>query len=75
MKMRGTFCERTLSSIKPAKRSYRWIQRGANWLLIGCPRGAWQPRRQRCRVGMKALKLLTPATGGRCKRGRRIQKG
>ncbi len=29
-------------------------------LIVGCPKGEWMPRRQRCRVGTRAQALLRP---------------
>jgi hypothetical protein len=60
------------------RRSFRWKKikggKGAK-ILIGCPRGEWQPRKARCKVGTRGYKLLIPAGSGRCKRGgRRISK-
>lgn len=73
MAIRGTFCEITEA---PAgrfdRRSLRWKRSGADWLLVGCPRGCYDGRR--CRVGTRVHKRLDPAHG-RCRRGRRIRKG
>lgn len=72
--MRGTFCERSLApKSRVAKRSFRWIKRGPNWLLIGCPKRQWKPRAQRCKVGTMAVKILVKARG-RCRVGKRIAK-
>jgi hypothetical protein len=74
MKIRGTFCERTLApKSRFAKKSFRWVKRGSNWLLVGCPKGKWT-RRSRCKVGTRAHKLLVKARG-RCRVGKRIKKG
>jgi len=73
MKMSGTFCERSLApKSRVAKKSFRWIKRGSNWLLVGCPRGKWS-RRGRCKVGTLAVKILVKAHG-RCRVGKRISK-
>lgn len=48
------------------KRSIRTVVRGVARVLVGCPKGSWQPRKQRCKVGLKAYETITP---GRCKRG------
>jgi hypothetical protein len=76
-KIVGSFCR----SVKAPKRtfdprSFRWIQRGRSWILIGCPKGQWQPRKQRCRVGTRAHEVLAAVSkGGRCPRGeRRVRK-
>ena len=74
-KMRGTFCESTqLPRRKFDGRSLRWIKRGKNWLLIGCPKGQWRVKAERCKVGTRAHKLLRAST--HCKAGEsRIRKG
>lgn len=48
------------------RRSIRTVTRGSTRVLVGCPKGAWQPRKQRCKVGLRAYETITP---GRCKRG------
>lgn len=72
----GTFCREIQAPRRDFdRRSFRWIKRRETWILIGCPKGQWQPRKQRCKVGTRAYEVLTPATPGkRCKRGRRIEK-
>lgn len=63
-KIRGRFCERTAASKRSFdRRSFRWVRRGRNWLLIGCPRGKWKPRAQRCKVGTRAHKILKASRG------------
>lgn len=63
-KIKGRFCERQLASKRSfAKPSFRWKQSGRAWLLVGCPRGKWKPRAQRCTVGLRAYKLLKPSSG------------
>jgi hypothetical protein len=60
------YCERKVAKKKSFdRRSFRWITRGQNRLLIGCPRGKWKPRAQRCSVGTRAYAVLTPKKG-RC---------
>jgi hypothetical protein len=76
-KMTGTFCERTeMPRSRFDDRSLRWVKRGQNWILIGCPKGKWAARAERCRVGTKAHKVLVKTKkGSRCKRGEtRIRK-
>lgn len=48
------------------RRSIRTVARGSTRILIGCPKGAWQARKQRCKVGTRAYEVITP---GRCRRG------
>jgi hypothetical protein len=79
-KMRGTFCE---ESIAPKSRfdprSFRWTRSGRAWVLIGCPKGQWDPKgyvtvrgkrkKGRCKVGTRAQKLLAPSVSARCPTG------
>jgi hypothetical protein len=75
-KIRGRFCERELShKALFARRSFRWVKRGRNWLLIGCPRGQWRERAKRCKTGTRAYKLLVASPGtGRCASGHVLRK-
>ncbi len=76
MKIKGQFCERT---VKPKgafdRRSFRYKQSGKSWLLIGCPKGKYQPRKGTCSVGTQAHKILARAGGGACRLGHKIKKG
>lgn len=38
--------------------SFRTIKRGKNRIVICCPRGHWNRKRQRCRVGTRAQSIL-----------------
>jgi len=61
------YCERKVAPKKSFdQRSFRWITRGKIRLLIGCPRGRWKPRSQRCSVGTRAYAVLKPKKKGRC---------
>lgn len=74
-KIRGKFCERTVNPRRAfARASFRWKRSGRAWVLIGCPRGKWKPRAERCTVGTRAHKLLAPAPAGACPTGRRVVK-
>jgi len=75
-KMKGTFCEETATAkSKFDKRSFRYKKSGKAWILIGCPKGKWNAKSQRCRVGTRAHKVLAPSHGGSCPVGsRRISK-
>lgn len=42
------------------KRSFRTIKRAGKEIVIGCPKGHWDARRQRCRVGTRAQTILHP---------------
>jgi hypothetical protein len=38
-----------------------WTKKGGKRLLrIGCPKGQWMPRVKRCKVGTRAISMLTP---------------
>lgn len=41
-------------------RSIRTITRGGKKIVIGCPKGHWDPKRKRCRVGTRAQSILHP---------------
>jgi len=43
-------------------RSFRTIPLGKSGkkAVVGCPVGQWQPRKKRCKVGMKIQKKLIP---------------
>lgn len=77
--IRGGFCERTVTPIsKLDKKSLRWKEvpansQGSSWLIVGCPKGKFNSKKQICKVGTKAYKILTP-TKGRCKVGKRLSK-
>lgn len=74
MKIRGTFCERVETPLtKIDRRSLRWIKRGKAWIRVGCPKGKWKTRAERCAVGTRANVVLKP-TRGACAVGRRIRK-
>ena len=51
------------------RRSIRTLVRGKARILIGCPKGQWMPRKQRCKVGTRAYEVITPPVRGRCRRG------
>lgn len=86
-KIVGTYCEEKLApKTQFDPRSFRYKKSGKAWLIVGCPRGFWDPkgyvtvkgkrRRGRCRVGTRVHKLLVPARGKRCPVGaRRVTKG
>lgn len=42
------------------KRSFRTIIRGKNRIVIGCPKGKWSAKRNRCKVGTRAQTILKP---------------
>lgn len=52
-------------------RSFRWLKRGKAKVLIGCPKGKWDARAERCKVGTRAHVVERPTKGSRCPRGQR----
>ena len=75
-KMQGTFCEeRVAPKTKFDRRSFRYKKSGKAWILIACPRGKWNAKTDRCKVGTRAHKVLAPAHGRTCPIGsKRISK-
>ena len=75
-KMRGAFCEEKLAAkSKFAKGSFRYKKSGKAWLIIGCPKGKWNAKAKRCKVGTRGHKLLAPTRGKSCPVGtKRISK-
>lgn len=66
----GKFCEKTLSRLRQLHpKSLRWKSSGKAWVLVGCPKKAWRPIKKRCRVAVKAYKLLAPPKTKHCPRG------
>ena len=55
------------------KRSFRWIKSNGVRVLIGCPKGSWNAKKERCRVGTRAYKVyrLMPKGKKRCPIGYR----
>lgn len=73
--MRGSFCERREAPKgRFDRRSFRWKKSGRAFVLVGCPRGEWNARAGRCKVGTRAYKILAPAPRGRCPTGRKVRK-
>ena len=59
--MKGFTAKRYRSKSSFAPGSFRTIgKKGGRRLVIGCPRGKYNRRSRRCRVGTKAYELLTP---------------
>jgi len=66
-KIVGKFCERKLAAkTRFDRRSFRWKRSGRAWLLIGCPKGKWRPRLERCAVGTRAYVVLAAPKGATC---------
>ncbi len=74
-KMVGTFCERTMAP-KGAfdKRSFRYKKSGKTWVLIGCPKGQWQPKKRSKRAKKVRGKTTHVWVTGVCKTGTRSHK-
>lgn len=76
-KIQGSFCERT---VKPKRffdrRSFRWVKSGQSWVLIGCPRGKFEPKGRVCTRYKKTRrgKECAEYSEGRCKVGTRAHK-
>lgn len=65
-----TYCEKRHSGAKWDKRSYRLVKKpNGTKLLFACPVGSWQPRKERCKGGIRLYKSLKRITHGRCPRG------
>lgn len=52
--------ERVASPKKFAKGSLRTITRGGKKIVVGCPKGKYDAKRKRCKVGMRAQSILHP---------------
>lgn len=77
-KIVGRFCRKVKAPKGQfAPGSFRWIHRGSNWLLIGCPKGKWMPRAKRCTVGTRLHEILVkaPARGKCCKKSKSRRPG
>jgi hypothetical protein len=74
-KIKGTFCERTTAP-KSAfdKRSFRYKKSGKAWVLIGCPKGSWQPKKRWRRRKKVRGKTTYVWEVGKCKIGTRSYK-
>lgn len=48
------------------KRSFRYTKRGKLILLIGCPKGKWNAKTKRCKVGTRAFEAIKAAKRNRC---------
>lgn len=67
-----TYCERQMTpKHRLDPRSFRWAKaHGKAKVLVACPRGKWNAQTERCKVGMRAYKVLAPARG-RCPTGQK----
>lgn len=53
------------------KRSFRVITRGAQQITIGCPKGKWDAKRGKCKVGTRIQTVTYPLSDPHCKVCRR----
>lgn len=69
---RARYCaERLADPRRFDPRSFRTVVQAGHRVTVGCPRGEWDRRRRRCRVGTRAQRILHPAGEGRCPVGGR----
>lgn len=52
--------ERIAAPGKFDPRSYRVVTSDGHRVVIGCPKGQWSPKKQRCKVGTRAQAILHP---------------
>jgi hypothetical protein len=74
-KMVGKFCERTMAPKSDFdKQSFRWKKSGKAWVLVGCPKGKWAPKKAwtHCRT-VKGRRRCSHEVG-KCKTGTRSHK-
>lgn len=49
------------------RRSLRTVIRSGGLVVVGCPRGAWDARAERCRAGTRAQAVLYPMSSPKCR--------
>jgi len=65
---RGKFCKvRKVSPGKFDPRSFRVVKSGRVQIVIGCPKGKWNARKRRCRVGTQAQSVRYPLRDPKCR--------
>jgi hypothetical protein len=52
-------------------RSFRTIKRGDRYVTIACPKGKYNPRTEKCRIGTRAQRLMRPARKTTERRGQK----
>lgn len=68
IEFRGKYCrERQRQPSACARGSFRTIKSGKARIVICCPKGKWNKKTQRCRVGTTAQSVLRPRTSRFCK--------
>lgn len=61
--LKGKFIHcRKESPKKFDKRSFRVKKSGKAKIVIGCPKGKFDPKKKRCKVGTRIQKIMYPAT-------------
>jgi len=50
-------CRKLAPKSKFDPRSFRWKRSGKAMILIACPKGKWNARTSRCRVGTRAYEV------------------
>lgn len=76
--MSGIDCKKTTCRERQAppgkfdRRSFRMKRlRGGVLLVIGCPKGKWNKKTRRCRVGTRVQSIVRPMRSPRCRVCRR----
>lgn len=65
----ATYCrERQAPPSHFDKRSLRTVKQGKARIVIGCPKGKWDQKAKRCRVGTRAQTILRPMNNPKCGR-------
>lgn len=64
---RATYCpEQVAPKGRFDRRSFRTVVSDGHRVTVGCPKGKWDPRRQRCKVGTQAQRILHPEGEATC---------
>ncbi len=67
-KGKGKFCRvRKAPPKRFAKGSMRTVKQGKIRVVIGCPKGMWDTKAKRCKVGTRAATILYPIGHSRCR--------
>lgn len=65
--------ERLESPKKFDPRSFRTLARGKARVVVGCPKGHWDPKTSRCKTSMKAQAILRPKEAVRARKNPFLQ--
>lgn len=64
---RATYCpERVAAKGRFDPRSFRTVRTDGHLVTVGCPKGEYDARRQRCKVGTRAQRILHPPGENTC---------